>query len=161
MAILPFPFFLQIFNFTKIVIISSRQNFWLTDNWNWMFSFLPLFFSHLVTNWNLSFGIKYSYLFVEVWVVPFGFFVLSTFRYYPYHYAPYISDVANFEITELHYDMDNPFHAFEQLLAVLPAASRKLLPEAFQVTIIVVQWKSWIEKLLCDIFAVCLCIRCL
>ena len=57
-------------------------------------------------------------------------------RYYPYHYSPYISDVANFEITELHFDMAQPFRPFEQLLAVLPAASRKLLPSAFQVRIV-------------------------
>ena len=68
------------------------------------------------------------------------FLLLNThkfvFRYYPYHYSPYISDIANFEINELVYDLATPFHPFEQLLAVLPAASRKLLPGAFQVRII-------------------------
>ena len=71
-----------------------------------------------------------------------------TFRYYPYHYSPYISDVANFEITELHFDMAQPFRPFEQLLAVLPAASRKLLPSAFQVRIFCSSINFHIENLL-------------
>ena len=57
----------------------------------------------------------------------------SFYRYYPYHYAPFISDVANFTVQDLHYDIGKPFKPFEQLLAVLPAASRKLLPKSFQV----------------------------
>lgn len=70
-----------------------------------------------------------------------------TCRYYPYHYSPYISDVANFEIAELYFPMAQPFQPFEQLLAVLPAASRKLLPSAFQVRIF-----CWSINLFCASF---------
>lgn len=52
--------------------------------------------------------------------------------YYPHHYAPYISDVKNFSNVDLKFDSGKPFKPFEQLLAVLPAASKDLLPKAYQ-----------------------------
>ena len=52
--------------------------------------------------------------------------------FYPHHYAPYISDVHNFDDINLDFEMGEPFKPFEQLLAVLPAASKDLLPKAFE-----------------------------
>ena len=52
--------------------------------------------------------------------------------YYPHHYAPYISDIKGFTDMDLNFDLGEPFHPYEQLLAVLPAASKQLLPTAFQ-----------------------------
>ena len=54
-------------------------------------------------------------------------------RFYPFHYAPYMSDVRKFSELEIKFELGNPFLPFEQLLAVLPAASRQLLPKPFQV----------------------------
>ena len=51
-------------------------------------------------------------------------------RYYPHHYAPYVSDIRNFAHLELKYDLGKPFLPYEQLLGVLPAASKALLPVA-------------------------------
>ncbi|XP_046669351.1 5'-3' exoribonuclease 1 isoform X2 [Homalodisca vitripennis] len=51
--------------------------------------------------------------------------------FYPHHYAPYISDIKNFSGLKLEYDQGTPFLPFQQLLAVLPAASKKLLPKAY------------------------------
>lgn len=51
--------------------------------------------------------------------------------YYPHHYAPFISDIKNFKNLKLEFDMGTPFLPFEQLLAVLPAASKSLLPNAY------------------------------
>ncbi|XP_057669654.1 5'-3' exoribonuclease 1 [Diorhabda carinulata] len=51
--------------------------------------------------------------------------------YYPHHYAPYISDIKNFIDLKIEFDMGKPFQAYEQLLAVLPAASKQLLPECY------------------------------
>lgn len=34
---------------------------------------------------------------------------------------------------EFHFDLGKPFHPFEQLMGVLPAASKDLIPLAFQV----------------------------
>lgn len=52
--------------------------------------------------------------------------------YYPYHYAPFLSDIRNIAGLELTFDLGKPFMPFQQLLAVLPAASMALLPEAYR-----------------------------
>lgn len=52
--------------------------------------------------------------------------------FYPFHYAPYMSDVRKFSEVEIKFELGTPFLPFEQLLAVLPAASRQLLPKPFQ-----------------------------
>lgn len=55
-------------------------------------------------------------------------------RYYPYHYAPFLSDIRNIADLKLTFDLAKPFMPFQQLLAVLPAASMELLPESYRVT---------------------------
>lgn len=57
--------------------------------------------------------------------------VCSWSWYYPHHYAPYISDIQNFKDVNLKFNMGTPFLPFEQLLSVLPAASKELLPSAY------------------------------
>lgn len=52
--------------------------------------------------------------------------------YYPHHYAPFISDVQNFKNFKIDFDMEKPFLPFEQLLSVLPAASKQFLPRPLQ-----------------------------
>ncbi|XP_026520355.1 5'-3' exoribonuclease 1 isoform X1 [Notechis scutatus] len=52
--------------------------------------------------------------------------------YYPFHYAPYLSDICNISELKIHLDLGKPFMPFEQLLAVLPAASKDLLPKCYQ-----------------------------
>uniref|UniRef100_A0A8C3BE66 5'-3' exoribonuclease 1 n=1 Tax=Cairina moschata TaxID=8855 RepID=A0A8C3BE66_CAIMO len=52
--------------------------------------------------------------------------------YYPYHYAPYLSDIRNISELEIKFELGKPFMPFEQLLAVLPAASKDLLPKCYQ-----------------------------
>lgn len=51
--------------------------------------------------------------------------------YYPHHYAPYISDVKNFNHLKINFDIGKPFLPFQQLLAVLPAGSKAHLPQAY------------------------------
>jgi len=63
-----------------------------------------------------------------------NFYSLSCFiRYYPHHYAPYMSDVRDFKDMAIRFDKGTPFFPFQQLMAVLPAASKELLPPAYQV----------------------------
>nr|XP_060623773.1 5'-3' exoribonuclease 1 isoform X1 [Anolis sagrei ordinatus] len=52
--------------------------------------------------------------------------------YYPYHYAPYLSDIRKISDLKIYLDLEKPFMPFEQLLAVLPAASKDLLPKCYQ-----------------------------
>ncbi|XP_072297045.1 5'-3' exoribonuclease 1 [Eucyclogobius newberryi] len=52
--------------------------------------------------------------------------------YYPHHYAPFLSDIKNISELKLTFDMGKPFMPFQQLLAVLPAASKELLPECYR-----------------------------
>nr|XP_018918254.1 PREDICTED: 5'-3' exoribonuclease 1 [Bemisia tabaci] len=52
--------------------------------------------------------------------------------FYPYHYAPYVSDITNFADLQLDFNLSKPFLPFEQLLAVLPPASKELLPVPYQ-----------------------------
>jgi len=55
------------------------------------------------------------------------------FRYYPHHYAPYLSDVKGFSDLKIEFELGQPFLPFQQLMAVLPTASKSLLPQALQV----------------------------
>lgn len=43
-----------------------------------------------------------------------------------------MSDIRHFSSVEIKFKLGTPFLPFEQLLAVLPAASRQLLPKPFQ-----------------------------
>uniref|UniRef100_A0A8D3B2I1 5'-3' exoribonuclease 1 n=1 Tax=Scophthalmus maximus TaxID=52904 RepID=A0A8D3B2I1_SCOMX len=52
--------------------------------------------------------------------------------YYPYHYAPFLSDIRNIAGLKLTFDLGKPFMPFQQLLAVLPAASKELLPTSYR-----------------------------
>ncbi|MPC31401.1 5'-3' exoribonuclease 1 [Portunus trituberculatus] len=51
--------------------------------------------------------------------------------YYPFHYAPYISDVRDFAHMEMGFELGRPFLPYQQLLAVLPPLSKNLLCKAY------------------------------
>ena len=54
--------------------------------------------------------------------------------YYPYYYAPFLSDIANY-MEEYEQDRtvcQTPYHPFMQLLCVLPKESKHLLPDPLQ-----------------------------
>jgi len=50
--------------------------------------------------------------------------------YYPFHYAPFASDLVNVDSYDIQFQLSKPFKPVEQLLAVLPADSVAALPEA-------------------------------
>ena len=52
--------------------------------------------------------------------------------YYPYHYAPFAADFTDIASLHISFDEGQPFRPFEQLMGVLPAASRANLPAPFQ-----------------------------
>lgn len=59
--------------------------------------------------------------------------------YYKYHYSPRISDITmgiqdmiEKNELEVNFDLAKPFKPFEQLMAVLPARSKKLMPDVYR-----------------------------
>lgn len=52
--------------------------------------------------------------------------------FYPYHYAPFISDIVNFKTVDTKFELGEPFKPYDQLLSVLPAASLSLLPKVYR-----------------------------
>lgn len=52
-------------------------------------------------------------------------------RYYPFHYAPCASDAVDLKSINVKFSLGKPFLPFQQLLAVLPAASCKHLPKPY------------------------------
>lgn len=51
--------------------------------------------------------------------------------YYPYHYAPFAADFVDIATMQLNFQKGRISRPFEQLMSVLPAASRHAIPEVF------------------------------
>ncbi|OLY81139.1 5'-3' exoribonuclease 2 [Smittium mucronatum] len=51
--------------------------------------------------------------------------------YYPYHYSPFASDFIDLASLDIRFELGAPIKPLEQLMSVLPAASKENLPKPF------------------------------
>lgn len=70
---------------------------------------------------GLSWVLKYYYQGVPSWT-----------WYYPYHYSPFASDFYFIDELEIKHEIGHPFSPYEQLMGVLPSASRQHVPSCFR-----------------------------
>jgi 5'-3' exonuclease len=85
-----------------------------------------------------------SYLAGLLWVLDYYYRGVASWTwFYPYHYSPMCSDLVALDAIDVHFELGTPFLPFQQLLAVLPAASAGLLPKPYKVGPPATAWSCW------------------
>lgn len=69
-------------------------------------------------------AVRNSYIEGLQWVLHYYYTGVASWSwFFPYHYAPMISDLVDLHEVPIHFELGQPFRPFEQLLAVLPPQS--------------------------------------
>ncbi|TKA78398.1 5'-3' exoribonuclease 2 [Cryomyces minteri] len=83
---------------------------------------------------DIGFRHKVAHAYVEglAWVLLYYFQGCPSWTwYYPYHYAPFAADFVDLDKMAISFDKGKPFRPYEQLMGVMPAASRHTIPDVF------------------------------
>ena len=83
---------------------------------------------------NVQFRQQVAHAYVEglAWVLMYYFQGCPSWDwYYPYHYAPFAADFVGLDQMKIAFKKGRISRPFEQLMSVLPAASRHAIPEVF------------------------------
>ncbi|CDW77829.1 5-3 exoribonuclease 2 [Stylonychia lemnae] len=77
--------------------------------------------------------IKQAYIEGLQWVYSYYYKgCISWYWFYPYHYAPFASDLVNCDRVVIKFEMGEPASPFEQLMAVMPKQSAHCLPQCYR-----------------------------
>jgi 5'-3' exoribonuclease 2 len=83
---------------------------------------------------DIEFRHKVARAYVEglAWVLLYYFQGCPSWEwYYPYHYAPFAADFVGLADMKISFEKGRIFRPFEQLMGVMPAASRHTIPDIF------------------------------
>ncbi|KAG6827914.1 hypothetical protein H0H92_009983 [Tricholoma furcatifolium] len=75
----------------------------------------------------------YKYVEGLQWVMHYYYSGVASWAwFYSYHYAPRISDLRNVDQMSFEFELGTPFKPYQQLMGVLPVASKEHIPMAYQ-----------------------------
>ncbi|KHJ46111.1 intein splicing region [Trichuris suis] len=117
-------------------LVANRREFWsgktLEDDGNISESYASEWDDEMEEA-DLLVNLKLSYIKGLQWNLYYYYEGVASWEwFYPYHYSPFITDLKGFENVNLRFVKGTSLPPFCQQMAVLPPASRQLVPEAFQ-----------------------------
>ena len=77
--------------------------------------------------------LTYQYILGLQWVLLYYYQGVRSWNwFYPFHYAPFVSDINDMEIMNMEFNLSQPFEPYQQLMSVLPSLCSEIVPVAFR-----------------------------